>query len=156
SARMGLTILSAAVAIMAAAPGVALAASPRADEGKMILVARQDPGTLDYTKSNLTALRLWIPANVVEPLVYFNKDGTVSPGVAESWEISEDRLTYAFKIREAKFSNGEPVTVDDVIYSLNTMKTSPVTQNSSAYQAVESIEKTDDRTVTIKLSRPSQ
>src|SRR5690606_20856844 len=104
----------------------------------MILVARQDPGTLDYTKSNLTALRLWIPANVVEPLVYFNKDGTVSPGVAESWEISEDRLTYAFKIREAKFSNGEPVTVDDVIYSLNTMKTSPVTQNSSAYQAVES------------------
>lgn len=156
SFRLGVTMLSAAAAIMAAAPGIALAASPRADEGKMILVARQDPGTLDYTKSNLTALRLWIPANVVEPLVYFNKDGTVSPGVAESWTISDDRLTYTFKIREAKFSNGEALTVDDVVYSLNTMKASPVTQNSSPYQAVETIEKTDDSTVTITLSRPSQ
>lgn len=156
SFRLGLAMLTATAAILAAVPGVALAASPRAEEGKMILVARQDPGTLDYTKSNLTALRLWIPANVVEPLVYFNKDGSVAPGVAEAWEISEDKLTYTFTIREAKFSNGEALTVDDVIYSLNTMKASPVTQNSSAYQAVKSIEKVDDRTVKVTLNRPSQ
>jgi peptide/nickel transport system substrate-binding protein len=156
SFRLGLAMLTASAAIMAAAPGVALAASPRAEEGRMILVARQDPGTLDYTKSNLTALRLWIPANVVEPLVYFNKDGSVSPGVAEAWTISEDRLTYTFTIREATFSDGTPVTAEDVVYSLNTMKQSPVSQNASAYQAVSSIEKTDDRTVTVTLSRPSQ
>ncbi|SFZ85488.1 peptide/nickel transport system substrate-binding protein [Devosia enhydra] len=154
--RHGLSLLVAGSALLAAVPGIALAASPRADEGKMILVARQDPGTLDYTKSNLTALRLWIPANVVEPLVYFNKDGSVSPGVAEAWEISEDRLVYTFTIREAKFSDGAPVTVEDVIYSLNTMKASPVSQNAAAYQAVTSIEKVDDRTVRVTLDRPSQ
>lgn len=156
SFRLGLAMLTAATAILAAAPGVALAASPRAAESKMILVARQDPGTLDYTKSNLTALRLWIPANVVEPLIYINKDGSVSPGVAEAWTISDDKLTYTFTIREATFSNGAPLTVEDVIYSLNTMKTSPVSQNSSAYLAVSSIEKVDDRTVKVTLDRPSQ
>ncbi|MGV8952469.1 MAG: ABC transporter substrate-binding protein [Cypionkella sp.] len=155
-ARLGLATLTATVAIIAAMPGIASAASPRAEEGKMILVARQDPGTLDYTKSNLTALRLWIPANVVEPLVYFSKDGSVDPGVAESWTISDDKLTYTFTIREAMFSNGEPLTVEDVIYSLNTMKESPVLQNASAYLAVNSIEKLDDRTVQVTLARPSQ
>ncbi|MBL8594863.1 MAG: ABC transporter substrate-binding protein, partial [Devosia sp.] len=80
----------AAAAIMLAAFGgaEAMAASPRAAENKVVLIARQDPGTLDYVTSGLTALRLWIPANVVEPLVYFNKDGSVEPGVAESWTIS--------------------------------------------------------------------
>ena len=70
--------IAAATVMLAAFGGAeAMAASPRAAENKVVLVARQDPGTLDYVTSNLTALRLWIPANVVEPLVYFNKDGNV-------------------------------------------------------------------------------
>lgn len=148
----------AAAAIMLAAFGgaEAMAASPRAAENKVVLIARQDPGTLDYVTSGLTALRLWIPANVVEPLVYFNKDGSVEPGVAESWTISDDKLTYEFKIRKTNFSDGTPVTAEDVIYSLNTMKASPVVNNSSAYNAVTAIEKVDDSTVKVTLSQPSQ
>ncbi|MDB5506685.1 MAG: transporter substrate-binding protein [Devosia sp.] len=146
-----------AVAFMAvAASGGAMAVSPRAAENKVVLIARQDPGTLDYVTSGLTALRLWIPANVVEPLVYFNKDGSVEPGVAESWTISDDKLTYEFKIRQTTFSDGTPVTAEDVIYSLNTMKTSPVGAYASAYNAVTAIEKVDDSTVKVTLSRPSQ
>ncbi|MCX5494748.1 ABC transporter substrate-binding protein [Kaistia dalseonensis] len=152
--------LMAAAAIVATALGgldsLAQAASPRAAENKMILVARQDPGTLDFVKSNLTAMRLWIPANVVEPLVYFNKDGSVEPGVAESWTISDDKLTYVFKIRETTFSDGTPVTADDVVYSLKTMQGSPVVDYAAAYEAVKSIEKVDDHTVKVTLSRPSQ
>jgi len=146
----------AAAVMLVAASGGAMAASPRAAENKVVLIARQDPGTLDYVTSGLTALRLWIPANVVEPLVYFNKDGSVEPGVAESWTISDDKLTYEFKIRKATFSDGTPVTVEDVIYSLNTMKASPVVNNSSAYSAVTAIEKVDDSTVKVTLSQPSQ
>lgn len=154
------TRLMAAAAIAVTALGglyaSADAASPRAAENKMILVARQDPGTLDFVKSNLTAMRLWIPANVVEPLVYFNKDGSVEPGVAESWTISDDKLTYLFKIRQTTFSNGAPVTADDVVYSLKTMQGSPVVDYAAAYEAVKSIEKVDDHTVKVTLSRPSQ
>lgn len=133
-----------------------IADSPRAAQDAMILAARQDPGTLDYVQSNLTALRLWIPSNVVEPLVVFNADGSVEPGVAESWEISDDGTTYVFHIREAHFSTGEPVTAADVVFSLNEMKNSPVVDNAAAFTAVDTIEVVDDRTVQVTLTRPSQ
>jgi peptide/nickel transport system substrate-binding protein len=144
----------ATLGVAAASPAVA--ASPRAAQNMVILTARQDPGTLDYTKNNLTAVRLWIPANVVEPLVYFNKDGSVSPGVAEKWDISDDKLTYVFHIRDAKFSNGAPITADDVVYSLQTMSKSPVVDNAAAFQQVSSIDKVDDHTVKVTLKQPSQ
>ena len=148
----------AAAALMLGAFGAveAVAASPRAAENKVVLIARQDPGTLDYVTSPLTALRLWIPANVVEPLVFFNKDGSVEPGVAESWTISDDKLTYEFKIRQTTFSDGSPVRAEDVVFSLNAMKNSPVVNNSSVYNAVSSIETVDDSTVRVTLSQPSQ
>src|SRR5690606_4957775 len=42
----------------------------------------------------------------------------VKPGVAESWEISEDGLTYTFTLREnARWSNGDPVTAEDFVWS---------------------------------------
>lgn len=149
-------LVTAAIMAISAPATSTFAASPRAAENKVVLIARQDPGTLDYVTTGLTALRLWIPANVVEPLVYFNKDGSVDPGVAESWTISDDKLTYTFKIRKTNFSDGTPVTIEDVIYSMNTMKDSPVSDYSSAYNAVSSIEKVDDSTVKVTLSRPSQ
>ncbi len=41
-----------------------------------------------------------------------------TPGVAESWKISKDGKTYTFKLREnAKWTNGEPITASDFIYS---------------------------------------
>jgi|TARA_B110000240_G_scaffold15008_1_gene15390 peptide/nickel transport system substrate-binding protein len=139
------------------APAVAQdAVSPRAADKALIMVARQDPGTLDYVKSILTALRLWIPANVVEPLVFFEADGTVSPGIAETWEISDDGKVYTFNIRAAMFSDGSPVEVADVLFSLNAMKGSPVGSNAAAFDAVKSMEQTGDRQITITLSRASQ
>lgn len=44
------------------------------------------------------------------------------PSLAESWEVSEDGLTYTFKLRnDVKFSNGEPLTSDDVLYTIDRM-----------------------------------
>ncbi len=46
-------------------------------------------------------------------------DGTVIPGTAESWEISDEGKTYVFHIRKnAKWSNGDPVTAHDFVYGL--------------------------------------
>ncbi len=154
----GTTALALSLAAGTLTPAFAqdAAPSPRAEENRAVLTARQDPGTLDFVKSNLTALRLWIPANVVEPLIYFDQAGNASPGVAESWEVSDDKTEYTFHIRETTFSDGSPVTADDVVYSLNAMKGSPVSANAAAYNAVKSIEKVDDRTVKVTLDRPSQ
>ena len=44
------------------------------------------------------------------------------PGIAKSWEFSNGGKTITFHLRDAKFSNGSPVTADDVVFSLNRFK----------------------------------
>jgi len=45
-------------------------------------------------------------------------DGSVVPGVAESWTIGDDGLTWTFALRDHLWSDGEPVTADDFVFSL--------------------------------------
>lgn len=45
------------------------------------------------------------------------KSGIVYPGIAESWDVSEDGLTVTFKLRESKWSDGSPLTAHDFVYS---------------------------------------
>ena len=45
-------------------------------------------------------------------------DGSLMPGVAESWEIGDDGRTYTFKLRgDAVWSDGTPVTAEDFVFS---------------------------------------
>ena len=56
--------------------------------------------------------------NTMEGLYRTGKDRKTCPGVAEMYEKSEDGKKYVFKLREdAKWSNGEPVTAKDFVYS---------------------------------------
>ncbi|MCW6679873.1 peptide ABC transporter substrate-binding protein [Aerococcaceae bacterium NML130460] len=67
-----------------------------------------DPGKA--TDNNSGAL----VRNVFEGLLRADKEGKLSPAVAESWEVSEDGKVYTFKLRpEAKWSNGDPVKASD-------------------------------------------
>lgn len=131
------------------------AASPRKGGDKIVVIAQSDPGTLDYVQSNLTAVDLWIPGNVVEPLITVDAAGKYGPGVAESWSVTKDQRTYTFHIRKAKFSSGAPITAADVVYSMEQMQASPVGANKSPYQTVTKITATDPSTVKVTLSRPS-
>ena len=45
------------------------------------------------------------------------ENGQPTPAAAESYEISEDMLTYTFKLRDAQWTNGDPVTAEDFAYS---------------------------------------
>ncbi|HEC07005.1 MAG TPA: peptide ABC transporter substrate-binding protein [Thiolapillus brandeum] len=57
--------------------------------------------------------------DLYEGLTIEAPDGKVIPGTAESWEISDDGKTYVFHIRKnAKWSNGDPVTAHDFVYGL--------------------------------------
>ncbi len=57
--------------------------------------------------------------DLYEGLTIETPDGEVIPGTAESWEISDEGKTYVFKIRKnAKWSNGDPVTAHDFVYGL--------------------------------------
>lgn len=129
--------------------------SPRQAENKLVVQARQDPGTLDYTKNTQTALLLWVPGNVVEPLLTRTPDGDIGPGLAD-YTVDDDNTTYVFTLKPNKFSTGEDVTIEDVLFSMKTMQESPVAQHAGAYAQVESMDITGDMEITVQLKQPSQ
>ncbi|HYC26326.1 MAG TPA: peptide ABC transporter substrate-binding protein [Roseiarcus sp.] len=55
--------------------------------------------------------------DLFEGLVTYDAEGKIAPGVAESWAISDDGLTYRFKLRAAKWSNGDRFEAEDFVFS---------------------------------------
>lgn len=117
----------------------------------------QDVGNLDPQLASSAGLREVI-FNIFEGLVKAGPDGSVIPAVASDYEISADATTYTFTLREGvTFHNGETVTVEDVVYSLERCAGSENDGKPlvSAFSAVERIEAPDESHVVITLSGPS-
>ncbi len=74
---------------------------------------------------------------------------------AELPKISADGKTYTVKIKNyAKWSDGEPITADDVVYTYNTLRNpEAASPGISAYDKITSVTKVDDQTVDIKLKQ---
>ena len=73
--------------------------------------------------------------------------------IAETIEVPEDRSYVAFKLRpEARFHDGQPITVEDVIFTLNTLKTDGHPFFRAYYANVEKAEKIGERTVKFSFS----
>lgn len=88
-------------------------------EGKVCLMVGNttEPATLDPHTSTGT----WedrIQSDMFMGLTQSAADGSTIPGVAESWEVSADGLTWTFHLRESYWSDGVPVTADDFVFSL--------------------------------------
>ena len=77
------------------------------------------PETLDPQKTG-TAIEGYIVHDLYEGLVTHSAAAEIIPGVAKSWEISADGTIYTFHFRDdAKWSNGEPVTAGDFVFSFH-------------------------------------
>jgi peptide/nickel transport system substrate-binding protein len=94
--------------------------------------------------------------NLCEPLVRVAPDYSLSPGLAASYTFS-DPTTLVLKLRQGvTFSDGAPMTAQDVVYSLNRNLDPKVASNYGyLFTTVKSIAATDPATVTITFSRPS-
>jgi oligopeptide transport system substrate-binding protein len=92
--------------------------TPAAAEKVLRIANLTEPESLDPHKTS-TVQEANILRNLFEGLLVLDPRGNVAPGVAESFSVSEDGLTYTFRLRaNAKWSNGEPVTAGDFVYSL--------------------------------------
>ena len=90
-----------------------------------------DPDTLDPQRAEDESSREII-RDLFEGLVGETVDGELVPGAAESWEVSEDRLSWTFRLRaDGRWSNGDPVTAHDFVAGLR-RAVDPATASSSA------------------------
>jgi oligopeptide transport system substrate-binding protein len=94
----------------------------------------------------------------ISGLMELDAAGNPLPDMAESYELSDDGLTYTFHIRDAKWSNGDPVTANDFVFGWDRL-TDPDTASDYSWMletaCVESYEAVDDKTFVVKLSSPS-
>ncbi len=94
--------------------------------------------------------------NIYEGLLKPDESGNLVPAVASDYTVSEDGMTYSFTLRDnVKFHNGQPVTAEDVKYSIE--KSAGMTGGQSlisAFSNIEKVEIKDDKTVDIVLAEP--
>ena len=97
-----------------------------------------------------------ITAEVLSGLVQLDPELRPTPDAAESWEVSDDLLTYTFHLREnAKYHTGRAFTADDVVYTYD-HQLDPNTQSihTKGLEGVNRPEKVDDHTVRITTAFP--
>lgn len=93
--------------------------------------------------------------NVFDSLVELNINSEVVPGLAETWDISDDGLTYTFHLAQGvKWHDGEPFSSEDVKYTYEKIMEENGFIASSLTAVVESIECPDENTVVLNLSTP--
>ncbi len=123
-----------------------------------ITVALQlEPPHLDPTSAAAGAIDSVLYSNVFEGLTRFMADGSVVPGLAESWEISDDGLTYTFTLREGvTFHDGTTMDAEDVKFSLDRiLAEDSVNAQKALYSAISAVEVVDPSTVRLTLSEPN-
>ena len=76
------------------------------------------------------------------------------PGLAKSWDVSADKKTYTFHLRQARFSDGTPVTAADVKYSLDRAN-NPKSFYASMFGLMKQVSTPDASTVVVRLKQPT-
>ncbi|MBU3740453.1 MAG: ABC transporter substrate-binding protein [Rhodoferax sp.] len=142
--------------IASAASGAALATLPlsaHAQSGKdaVVLAMTLEPPGLDPTAGAASAIAEIVQYNIFETLTKINSDGTVSPLLAESWEVSPDLKTYTFRLRKGvKFQNGEPFNAAAVKFSFERAGGEKSTnKDKRTFATMDRVAVIDDHTVVI-------
>ncbi|MBV2143257.1 ABC transporter substrate-binding protein [Falsochrobactrum sp. TDYN1] len=116
-----------------------------------------EPPGLDPTANAAAGIRQVTYANLYEGLVRITEDGTVKPLLAESWTISDDKLTYSFKLHEGvKFHNGTPFDCSVVKFSYERAVASDSTNaQKGLFEPIAKTECPDPLTAVVTLKRPA-
>ncbi|WP_346887580.1 peptide ABC transporter substrate-binding protein [Clostridium sp. UBA1056] len=98
------------------------AASEGMDKDQYLnLELRAEPKTIDQSKSS-DLYSSQVLANSQEALTRIIQDENgkdkIEPGIAESWKASEDKTVWTFKLRDAKWSDGQAITAKDFVYGI--------------------------------------
>ena len=136
---------AASLPLFAAWPALA-----QAKKDSVTLAMTLEPPGLDPTAGAASSIAEVVLYNVFETLTKINSDGSVSPLLAESWEVSSDLKTYTFRLRkDVKFQNGEPFNAAAVKFSFDRAAADKSTNKDKRTFANLSTKVADEHTVVL-------
>ena len=122
----------------------------QARKDSVTLAMTLEPPGLDPTAGAASSIAEVVLYNVFETLTKINADGSVSPLLAESWEVSSDLKTYTFRLRkDVKFQNGEPFNAAAVKFSFDRAASDKSTNKDKRTFANLSTKVADEHTVVL-------
>ncbi len=135
--------------------GLTTAADAVTRGGKMVYARYADSLQLDpvLTDANVD---IWIMTNLYDTLLQPTPDGRgVNPGLATAYKVSDDGLTFTLTLRQGtKFSDGSPITADDVKWSLDRARDPKEGIWNFILESIDSVEITAPDTVVLHLKHP--
>jgi peptide/nickel transport system substrate-binding protein len=147
--RRSVLTRTASLAALATLPAGGVLAQNRKDSIVMAMALEPSPG-LDPTGGAASSIGEVTLYNIYETLTKINADGSVTPLLAESWEVSPDLTTYTFKLRKGvKFHNGEPFNAQTVKFAFDRAGAEKSTNKDKRTFANLTTQAVDDQTVVI-------
>ena len=131
---------------------------PVGEAGIVEVVVSEDSDIFNFDPKNSAGGEFDAPVftTVYEALAWTSPSGDVLPRLATEWTISDDLMTYTFKLREGvTFHNGAPFTAADVVYSVNRAVSQGIPMVQQRAENLESVTAVDDYTVVYQLKQPS-
>jgi peptide/nickel transport system substrate-binding protein len=99
-------------------------------------------------------MSIWTMLLIYDQLIRVGPDGlSLEGGLAETWDVSDDNLTYTFHLRETNFHDGTPFTSADAEFCLSRVIQGEESGWAFLFSAVDKIEAPDDRTLIITLKQ---
>jgi peptide/nickel transport system substrate-binding protein len=140
------------------ATGTGSNAAGAAPGGTLTIGSNVAPPSIDPTSNAAAAIDEVFDHNVYQHLVQLAPNGQIVPVLAAKYSWSADRKTITFTLRPGvTFSNGDPLTAADVVFSLNrVMAKGSKYPYASLMGTLTSVKATDASTVTVSLSKPNQ
>jgi peptide/nickel transport system substrate-binding protein len=146
-----ITRISALASILALSAGMVTA------QTSITVGSQLEPPHLDPTSAAAGAIDNVVYSNIFEGLTRFMADGSVVPGLAKSWEISEDGLTYTFMLQDGvTFHDGTSMDAEDVKFSLDRARAEDSTNaQKGLFAGIADVTVIDPLTVQVSLSEPN-
>ncbi|GLK65705.1 ABC transporter substrate-binding protein [Paracoccus kondratievae] len=145
-------LLAGAVALAALGTAPSISAQEAQRGGTLVVASVQKPRHLNAAVQSGIATA--VPAaQIFATLLRYGEDFEPQPYLAESWSFSEDSKVLTLKLRSgATFHDGQPITAEDVIWSLGVVKENH--PFSSMLAPAETFEAPDQQTVVIRMTQP--
>jgi peptide/nickel transport system substrate-binding protein len=145
-----LLALGLAVLAGAGSPGAAWG-QPR--QGGTLVMVHTDPGVMNPL---LEGGWPHFPRMSFNGLVDYDPQGKIVPGLASSWQVTPDSLTYTFQLRtDVRWHDGKPLTAEDVRFTFEKILDPKVSSRLSSYfQALKEVQVPGPHTVVFRLKEP--